>query len=217
MPDSLPFSAPLSETQRAKQEIRRRVLALRDGLSADERAAHSQRIAQRIMVLPSFLAARTVLLFHPFGSEWEATLLVQEALQNGKTVVLPRVLSNQGTSRRMVLQTIEDIARDTAPGMRGIFEPLPERPVVSPGAIDWVLVPGVAFTPRGDRLGYGGGFYDQLLPQMTARVLRHVPRHVPHIAGAFDVQIVDALPTDPHDCPMDAIYTERRVLHCARE
>jgi 5-formyltetrahydrofolate cyclo-ligase len=209
MPDSLPFSVPPSETQRAKQEMRRRVLALRDGLSADERAAHSCRIAQRLAALPSFAVARTVLLFHPFGSEWESALLVREALQSGKTVALPRVLSLQENSQQMALQTVEDIARDTAPGTRGILEPLPERPVVVPEAIDWVLVPGVAFTPRGERLGYGGGFYDRLLAQ--------IPAHVPRIVGAFDAQIVEALPTDSHDCPVDAIYTELRVFHCMRE
>lgn len=202
-------SSPLSETQHAKREMRRRVLALRDGLSADERTSYSCAIAQRIAALPSFVAARTVLLFHSFGSEWASAMLVQEALQSGKTVVLPRVLPLQGASQRMALQTIDDIARDTTPGMRGILEPLPERPIVSPEMIDWVLVPGVAFTPDGDRLGYGAGFYDRLLPQ--------IPAHVPRIAGAFEVQMVDMLPTDSHDCPVDAVNTERRDFHRARE
>src|SRR5215469_11123214 len=157
----------LSTTQRAKQEIRRRVLALRDGLPADTRAAHSRCIAQRIAALPSFAAARTALLFYSFGSEWASALLVQEALQSGKTVVLPRVSELRG---QMTLQTVEDITRDTAPGIRGILEPLPERPAVLPEAIDWVLVPGVAFTPDGDRLGYGAGFYDRLLAQIPAQV-----------------------------------------------
>ncbi|MDR0770515.1 MAG: 5-formyltetrahydrofolate cyclo-ligase [Burkholderiales bacterium] len=197
----------LSETQRAKQEIRRRVLALREGLSAEMHAAHSRGIAQRIAALPSFAAARAVLLFHPFGSEWAAALLVQEALRSGKTVVLPRVIRTQENLRQMVLQTVENIDRDTAPGLWGIREPLPERPLVSPETIDWVLVPGVAFTPHGDRLGYGAGFYDRLLPQIPARV--------PRIAGAFDAQIVDVLPTDAYDCPVDAVLTESRALHCA--
>ncbi|MDR0247533.1 MAG: 5-formyltetrahydrofolate cyclo-ligase [Burkholderiales bacterium] len=205
----LPSGVPLSETQRAKQEIRRRVLALRDGLSVEARAAYSCLIAQQIAALPSFVAARTVLLFHPFGSEWESTLLAQEALQSGKTVALPRVLPLQGTLRQMMLQTVEDIVHDTSPGMRGILEPFPERPVVSPEMIDWVLVPGVAFTPRGERLGYGGGFYDRLLPQIPARV--------PRIVGAFDAQIIDTLPTDSHDCPVDAVYTERRVFYRAKD
>ncbi|MDR2017136.1 MAG: 5-formyltetrahydrofolate cyclo-ligase, partial [Burkholderiales bacterium] len=60
------------------------------------------------------------------------------------------------------------------------------------------------FTPRGDRLGYGAGFYDELLPL--------IPAHVPRIAGAFDVQMVNGLPTDVHDCPVDVVYTESRVF-----
>jgi 5-formyltetrahydrofolate cyclo-ligase len=108
----------------------------------------------------------------------------------------------------MLLQTIENLARDTAPGLRGILEPLPERPVVSPKAVDWILIPGVAFTPRGDRMGYGAGFYDRLLAQM--------PPQVPRIAGAFEAQIVETLPTDSHDCPVDVVCTERQMFCCKK-
>ncbi|MCL2872045.1 MAG: 5-formyltetrahydrofolate cyclo-ligase [Betaproteobacteria bacterium] len=193
----------LSKTQLAKQEIRLRVLAMRDALSKRGRTVRSRRIAQRIAALPSFVDVRTVLLFHSFGSEWRSEFLIQEALWRGKTVVLPRVLKWPG---QMVLQTIENIVRDTAPSKRGILEPLPERPTISPEAIDWILVPGVAFTPRGDRLGYGGGFYDRLLAQLSPQV--------PRLAGAFEIQIVETLPTAHHDCSVDAVYTERRVFHC---
>ncbi|MCL2309974.1 MAG: 5-formyltetrahydrofolate cyclo-ligase [Proteobacteria bacterium] len=207
MSDPSPDGAPFFAGQYTKQEVRRRVLALRDSLPSDVHAVYSRRIAQGIAALPSFAAAHTVLLFYPFGSEWMSALLVQEALQCGKTVALPRVLLSQG-ARQMALQAIEDIARDTVPGFRGILEPLPERPLVSPETIDWVLTPGVAFTRSGDRLGYGGGFYD--------RLLAHMPSHVPRVAGAFGVQIIDTLPTDAHDCPVDVVYTERHVFHRAR-
>ncbi len=208
MPNASPPDARFSEIQCAKQEIRRRVLTLREGLPDDVRAARSRLIVQRIAALPSFAAARTVLLFYHFGSEWASAWLAHEALQSGKIVALPRVLRSSENSRQLALQTVENIDRDTTPGMLGIREPLPERPAVAPEAIDWVLVPGVAFTPHGDRLGYGAGLYDRLLPQ--------IPAYAPRVAGAFDVQIVDEIPTDRHDFPVDAIYTESRVFHCIR-
>ncbi|HTL75696.1 MAG TPA: 5-formyltetrahydrofolate cyclo-ligase, partial [Casimicrobiaceae bacterium] len=73
-------------------------------------------------------------------------------------------------------------------------------------SVDWVLVPGVAFDARGGRLGYGGGFYDRLLPGAAGSA--------PRVAGAFEMQIVDAVPTAPHDVGVDAVVTERRTLTC---
>ena len=79
-------------------------------------------------------------------------------------------------------------------------------PEIAHADIDWVLVPGVAFDARGHRLGYGGGFYDRLLPG--------VPVTAPRVAGAFEMQIVDQVPTAPHDVGDDVVVTERRTLRC---
>jgi 5-formyltetrahydrofolate cyclo-ligase len=75
---------------------------------------------------------------------------------------------------------------------------------VALAAIDWVLVPGVAFDPNGHRVGYGGGYYDRLLPLLQQDAHR--------ISGAFELQLVDRVPTAPHDLTVDAIVTERRTL-----
>ena len=80
------------------------------------------------------------------------------------------------------LRAIVDPDVDAEPGFRGIPEPRAGRPRIEPAAIDWVLVPGVAFDAAGRRLGYGGGYYDRLLPL--------VPPSSPRVAGAFDLQIV---------------------------
>ncbi len=71
-----------------------------------------------------------------------------------------------------------------------------------------MLVPGVAFDLAGGRLGYGGGYYDRLLPLLAPAAAR--------VAGAFEVQLVDLVPATPHDLPVDAIVTESRLLSAAR-
>jgi 5-formyltetrahydrofolate cyclo-ligase len=78
---------------------------------------------------------------------------------------------------------------------------------VAPEAIDWVLVPGVAFDPQGGRLGYGGGYYDRLLPLLPSMTRR--------VAGAFELQVVERVPAAPHDLRVDAVITELRELVCA--
>ena len=89
-------------------------------------------------------------------------------------------------------------------GHRGLPEPSPNCERVPAASVDWVLVPGIAFDPSGGRLGYGGGYYDRLLPVLPARAAR--------VAGAFSAQIVDAVPSAPHDITMDTVVTEAGVV-----
>ena len=189
----------------AKLALRREVLALRDALPAAVRAGASAAIAQRVAALPEFAAARAVLLTLPFRSEWNTLPLVHAALAGSKTVVVPRV---DRQTRMLELHSIADPDRDVVPGHLDIPEPRAERPRVPRDAIDFVLVPGVAFDRKGQRLGYGGGYYDRLLPLLALRAAR--------VAGAFDIQIVEQVPAAPHDVRVDAIVTESRILESTR-
>jgi 5-formyltetrahydrofolate cyclo-ligase len=185
----------------AKRRLRDRVLAARDALAPDVRAAESRSIAQRIAELQSFRDARTVLLTLPFRSEWDTRPLLDDALARGAAVVLPRV---NESDRMIELHRVSDPVADLATGYRGITEPRSSLPRVNPGEIDWILVPGVAFDVAGQRLGYGGGYYDRLLPLL--------PRRTPRIAGAFEIQFVDAIPAAPHDLKVDAVATGSRLV-----
>jgi 5-formyltetrahydrofolate cyclo-ligase len=181
--------------------VREQAIAARDALPRAARAAASEAIAAAIAALPSFASARTILVTLPFRSEWDSRLVVARALAQGKTVASPRV---DLAARMLSLHRIADLARDVAPGYRHIPEPLSHCPVVAGADVDWVLVPGVAFDAAGRRLGYGGGYYDRLLPLLPSRASR--------IAGAFEAQIVAAVPFGPHDLTVDAIVTERRIV-----
>lgn len=185
----------------AKLAARVRVLAERDAADAAKRAAAAAAITTALIVLPSYQRAITPLLTLPFRSEWNTLALVRHALHSHKRVVLPRV---DPASRMLILHGIEDEMRDVQPGFRGIPEPLASCPLIEPSAIDWVLVPGVAFDTHGRRLGYGGGFYD--------RLLQLIPEHVPRVAGAYDLQVIAAVPSAPHDARIDILITE--IRHC---
>jgi 5-formyltetrahydrofolate cyclo-ligase len=185
----------------AKRAMRVAMLAARDALGADAHRDASSRIAQTICASATFVAARAVLVTLPHKSEWDTRPVFDAALAAGKAVVLPRV--NAGT-RMLDLHRVTDIQREVAAGYRGIPEPLPDTPRIDAAAIDWILVPGVAFDLTGRRLGYGGGFYDRLLSQ--------VAEDVPRIAGAFELQVVPAVPAAPHDLKVDSIVTEQRFL-----
>ncbi|HEV8258064.1 MAG TPA: 5-formyltetrahydrofolate cyclo-ligase [Casimicrobiaceae bacterium] len=185
----------------AKRSVRERILRARDAMPAHLRIAASTAIAATLSRRPDFIAARVVLLTLPFGSEWDTALMLSAALAGGKTVAVPRV--NQ--ERHMLeIHAVCDAAREIAPGYRGIPEPRADCPPVALASIDWVLVPGVAFDAEGRRIGYGGGYYDRLLPLLDRSATR--------VAGAFELQVVERVPAAPHDTTVDAIVTERRTL-----
>lgn len=195
---TLPTGAALHEAKRA---LRAGVVAARDGLDPETRARASVAIAAKVAALPSFATAGCLLLALPFRSEWDTRALFALALGSGRTVVAPRVDEH---SRMLELRSVRDLAHDIVPGYRGIPEPRLQCPLVPPGSVDWVLVPGVAFDAAGRRLGYGGGYYDRLLPL--------VKRGAARVAGAYDAQIVERVPAAPHDLAVDVVATETRLL-----
>lgn len=137
-----------------------------------------------------------------FGSEIDTTRFVADALASGKMLVLPRV---ERGSRELTLHAVEDPERQLAAGVWGIRQPRADQcPLVPASKLDFVLVPGVAFTRRCERLGYGGGYYDGFI--------RGLARRPPLVAAAFGLQVVPELPVTERDQPVDVVLTERAAF-----
>lgn len=194
--------------QGLKQTIRQRILSARERLSAELRAQYSAEIVRRIVQMPEYHAARAVLGYMNFGAEFESDIWVRQALEDGKTLLLPKV--NRATNTLDVYR-VADLQHDLAPGLWNIREPLPER-CVSVDAleeVDFILLPGVAFGRDGARLGYGGGFYDRLLANSG------VAHSLALVAGAYSMQLVADIPQEVTDRKVQWLVTEREIIHCA--
>lgn len=189
-----------------KQTIRKNILAQREQLSADIRAAHSAAITARLLQLPEYRRAETVLGYMNFGAEFASELWVERALADGKRLALPKV--NRHTNH-LDLYWVEDPENQLAAGLWGIREPVVERcaKLVAPDEVEFALLPGVAFTRSGARLGYGGGFYDKLFAGMAQRPIL--------AAAAFALQLVEALPQEATDIKVGWIVTERETIDCS--
>jgi 5-formyltetrahydrofolate cyclo-ligase len=173
-----------------------RILALDPGA----RRLEESSLAARFADLPGWASAGTLLLYaSAFPEEIDTAPLIGRALAAGKALVLPRVDRAAG---RLRLFRVEDPARDLSPGMRGIPEPGPDCPEVGAEAVDWVLVPGLAFDARGYRLGRGAGHYDRLLPALRP--------DAPRWALILDCQWAEDLPVEPHDIPLDGVASPSR-------
>ena len=183
-----------------KKILRKQVLAARDGLLPEQRKAKSLEIEERLFSLPEFTAACVVMFFASFRSEVETEPMIRRALASGKRVVLPKVLGKE-----LALYEIHDFDRDVTPGAWGIPEPAAAT-TAQLGDIDLVIMPGAAFDERGNRVGYGAGFYDKLLSAFRKTT----------IALAFKTQIVPRVPADLHDVPATMIVTEKRIITVQR-
>jgi 5-formyltetrahydrofolate cyclo-ligase len=188
-----------------KQTIRQRIIAAREKLPATERLRLSRSVVESICGLTAYRQAHTVLGYLNFGAELASELWVQRAFADGKRILLPRV---NRASKHLDLYHVRDLHYDVAPGLWGIREPVAERCIKEEvlGAVDFILLPGVAFTREGARLGYGGGYYDKLLARM--------PHQPTLVAGAFTLQVVKEIPQEKTDRKVEWLVTEDGTIRC---
>lgn len=181
-----------------KKATRSRILAARDALGEDERKRLSAAISRRLIELPEFGSARSVAGYLSFGSEFDSAAFVAAVLAGGKRLLLPRI---DRAHKVMHFHVVTELQGNLVAGTWGIMEPDPRCCARADlNEVDLMLVPGLAFTTRCERLGYGGGFYDAAI-EMT-------PAHARKIAAAFSIQLVDSLLVEPHDRRVDMVVTE---------
>lgn len=171
----------------------------------------SEAVFSRLLTLPEYGAARTVMAYCGFGSEPETGMFLKAVPGGGKRLILPRV---ERETRTLVLREVGDPDSELVAGVWGIMEPIESLPEVRIEDVDFVLMPGVAFDEAGGRLGYGGGFYDRLLGGLGERPPgERPPGGRPRlVAAAFGVQVVGRVPTGAHDVRVDAVVTEDGVV-----
>jgi len=150
-----------------------------------------------LLALDEYRAARVVCAYASFGSEFDTSAFCSDVIAAGKRLLLPSINS---AARMLELREVKNLRDDLATGVWGIREPTEHCPAVAPSAVEFLLVPGVAFSATGERLGYGGGFYDRLVSALDDSV--------PRIAAAFSIQIVDDLPVGPRDQRVHRVVTE---------
>jgi 5-formyltetrahydrofolate cyclo-ligase len=186
-----------------KKAIRNTILKRRDDIPQVIRTNKNLIIKTTLFSLTEFMRAEVVLFYASFSSEVETLTLIEESLAMGKRVVLPKVKTKQ---RTVALSEIKDID-ELSFGYMGIPEPeVSVEHTLSLPEVSLIVIPGVAFDCSCNRIGYGGGYYDMLLVERK--------KETPIIALAYEEQIVDSIPSEPHDVKMQMIITDKRIIKC---
>lgn len=183
-------------TKLGKNYLREQMLTKRNSLSSLEIQGKSHETAQRLLLLPEYRQAKTVLIYLPTKSEINTLAIIQSSWQQHKNIVIPVCQSN----RTLLLSKLNCFA-DLAKGTYDILEPVKDKIIpIDPQEVDLAIVPGLAFDEQGTRLGYGGGYFD--------RFLKTLREDCPVLALCYEFQVIKHIPTEVHDVPVDMILTE---------
>ena len=189
----------------AKREVRRALSEARRSLTPLERRERSRRIAAFCKGIAGFSSAEVVCSYVDFREEVETAELIAELLLEGRRVAVP--VHEHGAARPLVFAEIHSLSEMVRNHFGILQPPRTAARLVPTAAIPLFLVPGLAFDPAGRRLGYGLGCYDRAFADAAPGALK--------VGLAFELQILESVPADPHDVPMDFVVTEDRVIRAA--
>ena len=178
-----------------KKELRRQIREKKRAMTMEEIQQASSRLGELFVNSQAYKNARTIYGYLPYNQEVRTVPMLEQALRDGKRVAVPKVYGDD-----MKFIYMDDLSKVEL-GYAGIPEPVADGPVAEDETA-LVLMPGMAFTEKGDRMGYGGGFYDKFLAKE--------PNH-PTVALCYGFQMVESLPTAEYDIPVDCVLWAKNL------
>lgn len=186
-----------------KRKVRSEFLNLRNKIDAFTAAAYSNMIFSKIQKLPIYEKAKIVMFYMSYGSEVVTDGMILSAIRNGKEVVVPSI-ENPGDEKNEMIAVKITKLEDANELVYGIRQPeISFADVVEKNDIDLVFVPGIVFDERGYRTGYGKGYFDRWLQDISVEKT---------IGLAYDFQVAKEVPVEKYDLPVGIIITEKRII-----
>ena len=185
-----------------KRKLRKELIDIRKNIPKNEVLEKSNKIKKRLFELDEFKNTSNILFYVSYDNEVYTHDMIKESKKIGKLVIVP---FSDKSNRRLILSELNNWD-SLKPGSYGILEPQKNKiKKFSIEKIDLIILPGVGFDESGRRIGHGKGYYDNLLKKSKNSL---------HVGLAFESQIVNRVPIEKHDIPVDKIITEKRVINC---
>ena len=184
-----------------KRTLKQEIIEKRKSLTKGEIKEKSNIIKENLFSLDEFKGAKNIMMYVSFNSEVDTQDLIKGLLDKEKNVIVPFVQKNNPILQLSELKSFNELEPKTL----GILEPkdnfIREFNIKK---VNLVIIPGIVFDQNGHRIGYGYGYYDRFLKKLN--------KDVKKIGFAFEFQLVDKIPEEQHDVPVDIIITEKRSL-----
>ena len=185
-----------------KKEIRKEILKKRSNLDKASHKIYGDRILDKLMESEFYKNANNIFVFISFSSEINTHDFIKKSLDLGKNISVPVTFLDEKIMKASNLNSFSDLKI----GAYNILAPREDKVnFINEADIDLVIVPGAAFSKSGYRVGYGGGYYDKFLANIP---------HVKKIGISFSFQIINEIPTNDYDIPVNYIFTEDEIIKC---
>ncbi len=190
-----------------KEDLREKYFDIRQNLSDEYLEEKSKLITDKLDKYVKEKQFNNIMIFVSFRNEINTHPLIKKWLKDkDKNIFVPYIDNNLD---KMKISKIKDFHQDLSPGVFDILEPIEElQKDDSANYLDLIVVPGLIFSKQGYRIGYGGGYYDMFLNETEPEVKK--------VGIVFSRFIVNELPVDDHDLPVDLIITEEDIIKAER-
>lgn len=189
----------MKSIKKQKNQIRSAVSRKRRYLTAYEKEKLDNEIISRLIKLDEWEKAKNILIYVSHKYEINTLKLIKKVISD-KNIIVPKTHIRFDTLSLHKIDNLDDLTE----GSYNLLEPHPGTLILSPSEIDLAIIPGIAFDKKGHRIGYGKAYYDRLNKHLKCT----------KISLAYSFQIVDNIPAQKHDIPIDLIITENKTIHC---
>ncbi|WMJ77927.1 MULTISPECIES: 5-formyltetrahydrofolate cyclo-ligase [unclassified Sedimentibacter] len=183
-----------------KNEFRKRILKIRNNMDHEDASVKSTVIMNKLMATDEYKNSKVVFVYMSFKNEVMTYDLINKMLAENKRVIIPYTDVKNTVIIPSEIKSMDDLVLSPF----GYYEPVYEKiRLVEPEEFDLIVVPGVVFDKQHNRIGFGKGYYD--------RILCRKKRGSAAVAVAYEFQVLDKVPSEPHDVKMDMIITEENI------
>ncbi|SKC91416.1 5-formyltetrahydrofolate cyclo-ligase [Maledivibacter halophilus] len=185
-----------------KDVLRKNMLKKRKSMKEADAKEYSEKIISELKNQEIFQKSRNIMIYLSFNNEVDTYNLMEYCLKRGKKIIVPFTIKKE---RQIIPSEVRNPHEELILNSLGYKEPdIKSMREVNVENIDLVIVPGVVFDIDGNRIGFGGGYYDRFLKRLRSSTMT--------IALCYDYQVVDKVPVDQFDMPVKCIITEKRII-----
>lgn len=191
-----------------KNILRKEILEKRNNLNLVKREKMDKEILDKFYETQYYNEAEKIFIYICYASEINTKEIINKALKDNKKIYVPRTEFKSRHMDAVKITSLDNLKESTY----GILEPSTDAPHIDPNELDLIVVPGVAFDRNGGRMGYGAGFYDRYFKKIKKENIKKIVK----LALAYELQILNEVPMNEQDVPVDYIITENEFI-CASE